>query len=153
MEKVALVTGSTANIGRAISERLSRDGYRVIVTSRHEEEAKEVCAALPTPGGYFCLDFGDARQIQSLFAYIATRFGRLDVLVNNVAYTKNESIFDCDEETWEKTINVNLRSYHYCGRLNAPRTVARAGGGSVSFVSHCVGPFRGDGRFRDIHGD
>jgi len=131
MEKVALVTGSTVNIGKAIAQRLAGDGCHVIVTSRNEEEAKQVSAALPTAGGYFSLDFADARQIESLFAYISENFGRLDVLVNNVAYTKNESIFECDEETWEQTINTNLRSYYVCMR-HAARMMRDAGrGGSI----------------------
>ena len=137
-EKVALVTGSTVNIGKGIAQRLSRDGYDVIVTSRNADEAKQVSAELPRPGGHFALDFGDPRQIESLFAYIAQRRGRLDVLVNNVAYTKNESIFDCDEETWERTINLNLRSYYLCMR-HAARMMRDAGkGGSMVNVTISV---------------
>ncbi len=135
MDQVALVTGSTVNIGKAIAERLARDGYRVIVTSRHADEAKEVCASLATPGGSFGLDFADARQIESLFGYVEETFGRLDVLVNNVAYTKNESIFDCDEETWEKTINTNLRSYYLCMRHAARMMRDAKRGGSIVNVS------------------
>lgn len=138
MQKVALATGSTVNIGKAIAHRLSRDGHHVIVTSRHAEEAKEVSAALPTPGDSYALDFGDPRQIESLFTHIAQNRGRLDVLVNNVAYTKNESIFDCDEETWEKTINLNLRSYYLCMR-HAARMMRDAGrGGAIVNVSISV---------------
>jgi NAD(P)-dependent dehydrogenase (short-subunit alcohol dehydrogenase family) len=51
-------------------------------------------------------------SIESLFAFIRNRFQRLDILVNNVAFTKNESILDCDLQTWEYTIAVNLRSYY-----------------------------------------
>ncbi|WP_394844750.1 SDR family oxidoreductase [Pendulispora brunnea] len=138
MAKIALVTGSTVNIGKAIAQRLARDGYRVVVTSRHEEEVKQVSASLPTPGGYYALDFADPRQIESLFAYIADKFGGIDVLVNNVAYTKNESIFDCDEETWERTIHTNLRSYYLCMR-HAARMMRDAGkGGSIVNVTISV---------------
>jgi NAD(P)-dependent dehydrogenase (short-subunit alcohol dehydrogenase family) len=51
-------------------------------------------------------------SIESLFAFIRKRFQRLDILVNKVAFTKNESILDCDLQTWEYTIAVNLRSYY-----------------------------------------
>ena len=114
MEKIALVTGSTHNMGRAIAETLSRDGFLVIVTSRHEDEAKEVAENLPKKGTHYKIDFSDAKQIENLFSFIKDKFGRLDVLVNSLAYTKNESILDCTLEIWEKTINTNLRSYFLC---------------------------------------
>src|SRR5882762_5299744 len=138
MDKVALVTGSTVNIGKAIAQRLARDGHRVIVTSRHPEEAQQVSASLPTAGGWYGLDFGDARQIEALFATIAEHFGRLDVLVNNVACTRNESIFDCDEETWERTINLNLRSYYLCMRHAAMMMREAGHGGSIVNVTIAV---------------
>ena len=65
-----------------------------------------------------------------LFAFVRDTFGRLDVLVNNVAYTKSESILDCDLATWEQTINTNLRSYFLCTRL-AAEIMKTHGGGSV----------------------
>jgi len=116
MKKVALVTGSTSNIGKAVAERFSRDGFDVVVTSRHVDEARAVAAALPNPGRAFALDFADPVQIDALFAFVKKECGRIDVLVNSVAMTKNESIFDCDLDTWDRTIDVNLRSYYYCMR-------------------------------------
>jgi 3-oxoacyl-[acyl-carrier protein] reductase len=130
MEKTALVTGSTNNIGKAIAEVLARQEYHVIVTSRHEEEAKAVSAGLVRKGSYFRVDFSNVGSIESLFAFIQDQFGRLDVLVNNVAYTKNESILDCDLDTWEYTINTNLRSYYLCTKL-ASEIMKGHGGGSI----------------------
>ena len=64
MDKVALVTGSTNNIGRAIAERLAQDGFRVVVTSRHGDDARAVAAALPTPGLSYAVDFADAPGVE-----------------------------------------------------------------------------------------
>jgi NAD(P)-dependent dehydrogenase (short-subunit alcohol dehydrogenase family) len=130
MEKVALVTGSTSNIGKAIAEVLSRKGFHVVITSRHEDEARRVAAALPNQGSHFALDFADASAIEELFAFVRSKFGRLDVLVNNVAYTKNESILNCDLETWESTINTNLRSYYLCTK-SAAEIMKTHGGGAI----------------------
>jgi len=140
MERVALVTGSTSNIGKAIAERLSEHGFHVIVTSRHEEEAKQVSANLPQKGSYFQVDFSEPNGIERLFAFIKGRFGRLDVLVNNVACTRNESILDCNLSTWEYTINTNLRSYYLCSRL-AAEIMKGQGGGSI--VNITVSSLRG----------
>lgn len=130
MEKVALVTGSTNNIGKAIAEVLARQGFHVIVTSRHEEEAKAVSEALPGKGSYYAVDFSEAEAIRRLFSFIRERFARLDVLVNNVASTKNESILDCDPAIWEYTINTSLRSYYLCTK-SAAEIMKGQGGGVV----------------------
>ncbi|MGZ6291982.1 MAG: SDR family NAD(P)-dependent oxidoreductase [Syntrophales bacterium] len=130
MEKIALVTGSTNNIGKAIADALSKEGYHVIITSRNEAEAKTVSESLPKKGSYFRCDFSQADDIEKLFAFIKKTFGRLDVLVNNVAYTKNESILDCDLSNWEYTLNTNLRSYFLCTKL-AAKIMKEKGGGSI----------------------
>jgi NAD(P)-dependent dehydrogenase (short-subunit alcohol dehydrogenase family) len=130
MEKIALVTGSTNNIGKAIAEVLSREGCHVIITSRNESEAKLVSQGLAKKGSHFRCDFSQADEIEKLFAFINKTFGRLDVLVNNVAYTKNESILDCDLSNWEYTINTNLRSYFLCTKL-AAEIMKEKGGGSI----------------------
>jgi len=134
MEKIALVTGSTSNIGKAIAETLSRDGFHVIITSRHGDEAKEVAEHLPKKGSYFALDFSKAEDIEKLFAFIKSEFGRLDVLVNNVAYTKNESLFECDLETWHYTLDTNLRSYFLCSKYAALMMKEQGGGNIVNIT-------------------
>ena len=95
MKQTALVTGSTSNIGKSIAEALARKGYHVIVTSRNGEEAKSVAENLPEKGSFFQVDFSEIASIESLFEFIKEKLGRLDVLVNNVAYTRNESILEC----------------------------------------------------------
>jgi NAD(P)-dependent dehydrogenase (short-subunit alcohol dehydrogenase family) len=134
MEKIALVTGSTSNIGKSIAEILSREGYHVIITSRNEAEAADVASHLPSRGSHFRLDFARAEDIKGLFDFIEEKFGRLDVLVNNVAYTKNESILECDLETWELTINTNLRSYYLCSRYAASLMKGNGGGNIVNIT-------------------
>lgn len=130
MERIALVTGSTHNMGKAIAETLSGEGFLVIVTSRHEDEARKLAENLPKKGAYYKIDFSDAKQIENLFSFIKTEFGRLDVLVNSLAYTKNESILDCTLEIWEKTINTNLRSYFLCTKY-AAEIMKELGGGTI----------------------
>ena len=130
MDSIALVTGSTNNIGKAIAEVLAGRGYHVIVTSRHGEEARRVSENLAKKGSSFAVDFSDASAIAGLFNFVRDKFQRLDVLVNNVAYTKNESISDCDLATWEYTLNTNLRSYYLCTKL-ASEIMKGHGGGAI----------------------
>lgn len=128
--KVALVSGSTSNIGKAIAEVLARDGHHVVVTSRHEADARAVAAELAIPGSAFAVDFADTAAIDALFAFVREKFGRLDALVNSVAYTKNESVQDCDLATWQKTIDTNLRSYYLCTK-HAAELMKTHGGGAI----------------------
>jgi NAD(P)-dependent dehydrogenase (short-subunit alcohol dehydrogenase family) len=130
MEQVALVTGSTNNIGKSVAEALARQDYHVIVTSRNGEEAKTVSENLHRKGTFFQVDFSDVSAIESLFHSIKEKIGRLDVLVNNVAYTRNESILNCDLKTWEYTINTNLRSYYLCTQ-HAAEIMRVQGGGNI----------------------
>jgi NAD(P)-dependent dehydrogenase (short-subunit alcohol dehydrogenase family) len=134
MERVALVTGSTNNIGKSIAETLARQEFHVIVTSRNEAEAKAVSENIGKKGSYFCADFSEVSAIESLFKFIRERFNRLDVLVNNVAFTKNESILDCDLNTWEYTINTNLRSYYLCTKLAAEIMKGHGGGNIINIT-------------------
>ena len=134
MERIALVTGSTNNVGKGIAEALSKGGFTVIVTSRHENDGKEVARHLAREGDYRQVDFADANQISDLFSWIEKKYGRLDVLVNNVAYTSNESILECTLETWEKTLNTNLRSYFLCTKY-ASELMKDHGGGSIVNVT------------------
>src|SRR2546425_9418869 len=134
MERIALVTGSTSNIGRAIANALAAEGHHVIVTSRHGREAAQVSTSLPRKGSFFEVDFARPDAIDALFAFVRERFGRLDVLVNNVAYTRNESILACDLETWDRTIDTNLRSYFLCTKC-AAELMRGHGGGSIVNVT------------------
>ena len=130
MEKVALVTVSTNNVGKGIAEQLAKDGFMVVITSRDGNEAKRVSDNLFKKGTYYEVDFSNPEQIEGLFSFVKKTFSRLDVLVNNVAYTKNESIMDCTLDIWECTINTNLRSYFLCTRY-AAEIMKEQGGGNI----------------------
>ena len=134
MEQMALVTGSTNNIGKSIAAALAKNGYHVIVTSRNGEEAKTVSKSLPGKGSSYQVDFSQVASIESLFEFIKEKFGRLDVLVNNVAHTRNESILECDFKTWEYTINTNLRSYYLCTQFAAGIMKGHGGGSIVNIT-------------------
>jgi NAD(P)-dependent dehydrogenase (short-subunit alcohol dehydrogenase family) len=134
MSATALVTGSTSNIGKAIAERLATDGYHVIVTSRHGEEAEGVAAALDGPGTGFEVDFAEPAEIDALFEHVESEFGGLDVLVNNLATSPKESILEWSTETWDRTMATNLRSYFLTTR-EAGRMMAEQGHGNVVNVT------------------
>ena len=134
MTDIAVVIGSTSNIGRATAEALAADGYHAVVTSRHGEEAEAVAADLPGPATGFEVDVTEPPRIDALFEAIDDLDGDLAVLVNSVARTDDESILECDLETWQRTIDTNLRSYYLCTKAAAERML-ETGGGSVVNVT------------------
>jgi glucose 1-dehydrogenase len=130
--KIALVTGSTHNIGLGIARAFAREGAKVVVHSRHEEDAKKV--AQEFNGDYFAADVSQAEQVAAMFNHIRTRLGRLDVLVNNVAHSAKGGILDILLEEWNRILAINLTGYFLCIQ-HAGRMMKEQGGGSIINIS------------------
>jgi NAD(P)-dependent dehydrogenase (short-subunit alcohol dehydrogenase family) len=131
---IAVVLGSTSNIGKAIAERLSADGYHVVVTSRHGDEAEAVAADLPNEASGFGLDARNPDEIEDLYAFVDDLPGEMGAQVNNAAYADNKSVLACDREEWDRTQETNLRSFHLCTQAAAGR-MKETGGGAVVNVT------------------
>jgi NAD(P)-dependent dehydrogenase (short-subunit alcohol dehydrogenase family) len=130
--KVALVTGSTHNIGLAIARAFAREGAKVVVHSRHEEDAKNVAQQI---AGDFCTaDVSEATQVAAMFEQIKSRYGRLDILVNNVAHSSKGGILDISLEEWNRILAINLTAYFLCIQ-HAGRMMIAQGGGSIINIS------------------
>ncbi len=111
-DKIALVTGSTHNIGLAIARAFAREGANVIVHSRHGEDAKKIAEGVN--GDSFAADVADAEQIAALFNHIKTKHGRLDILVNSVAQSSSAGILETTLDEWNRTMTINLTGYFLC---------------------------------------
>jgi NAD(P)-dependent dehydrogenase (short-subunit alcohol dehydrogenase family) len=135
-EKIALVTGSTNNIGLGIARAFAREGAKVIVHSRHEEEAKKIAAELG--GDYFAADVSKAEEIQALFNHVRSRHRRLDVLVNCVAHSSKNDILETSLEEWNRIMAINLTGYFLCIQHGA-KIMKEQGGGVILNVSAASG--------------
>ncbi|MGH7771120.1 MAG: SDR family NAD(P)-dependent oxidoreductase [Candidatus Binatia bacterium] len=131
-DKIALVTGSTNNIGLGIARAFAREGAKVVVHSRHEEEAKRVAAELG--GDYFAADVARPEQIEKLFEHIRGKHRRLDVLVNCVAHSTRNDIMETALEEWNQIMAVNLTGYFLCIQ-HAARIMKENGGGTIINIS------------------
>jgi 3-oxoacyl-[acyl-carrier protein] reductase len=131
-DKIALVTGSTHNIGLAVARAFAREGATVIVHSRHEEDARRVAEELK--GDYFAADVADAGQVAALFEHIKKAHGRLDILVNSVAQSSSAGVLETSLEEWERILTINLTGYFLCIQ-HAGRMMKAQGGGAVINVS------------------
>ena len=137
--RVALVTGASRGIGRAIAVELGRVGFAVGVNYVHRrEQAEETVAAITIGGGEAAAlqaDVADPQAVEAMFAALDRRFGRLDALVNNAGIgTRIDSLTAIDDATWRRTLAVNLDGAFYCIRAAVPRLRA-AGGGRIVNIS------------------
>jgi 3-oxoacyl-[acyl-carrier protein] reductase len=111
--KVALVTGASRGIGRAIAERLAADGAAVVVNyARSRDQADGVVAAIERDGGRALAlqaDVADVPQVRALFRETLARYGRLDIVVNNAATSLHRSIIDTGEDDFDRVFALNAR--------------------------------------------
>lgn len=132
--KVALVTGSALNIGRAIALALAADGYRIMTTARHSEaDARETARLVREAGSdadTHMADISDHRQAFDLVAATVRRFGRLDVLVNNASSRRQTKFAEMTAEEWREIMGATLDGAFYCAHAAAPHIIA-AGGGTI----------------------
>lgn len=134
--KIALVTGSTNNIGLAVARAFSREGAKVVIHSRHEEESKKIAQELG--GDYFAADVARPEQIEALFDHITKKHHRLDILVNCIAHSSKKDILETTLEEWQQIMAVNLTGYFICIQ-HAARLMKNNGGGAIINVSAASG--------------
>ncbi|CAN5869943.1 SDR family oxidoreductase [soil metagenome] len=136
--KVAMVTGASRGIGRAVAERFARDGARVVVNyARSVDQAEQVVAGIRERGGEAIAvraDMGQPEQIAQLFEQTTERFGRLDVLVNNAGAYDAHRLERSDEAHYAALFDVNVRGVLLASR-EAARRFGETGGRIINISS------------------
>ena len=118
--RVALVTGSTRGIGRAIADVLAANGAHVAVVGRDAGRAESVAGEIGHESRGYACDVADGAQVTALVAQVEKDFGTLDILVNNAGLTKDNVLFRLKDEDWDQVLDANLR-----GAFTAIRAAAR----------------------------
>ncbi|HNC43070.1 MAG TPA: SDR family NAD(P)-dependent oxidoreductase, partial [Acidobacteriota bacterium] len=131
-QKVAIVTGSTKGIGRAVAEYLLNDGYAVVISARNLAEVDTTVAEFSqVPGrqvsGTSC-DMRDYTQVESLVQHAIETFGRLDVLVNNAGVGRFATVEAMSPDIWREVIETNLNGVFYACHAAIPHLRASGGG-------------------------
>jgi len=140
--RVALVTGASRGLGRAMAIRLAADGHRVIVNFReHEDQAAQVVAAIESGGGAAVAvqaDVSKPADVDRLVRRATEAFGPISVLVNNAGIERANLLARIDEADWDQVLDVNLKSVYLCSRA-VVRGMAKARWGRIVSVSSVMG--------------
>ena len=139
---LALVTGASRGIGRAIALELAKNGFDLAVNyNRSAEQAEALCAeirALGVQAGAFQADVGDPEQVKKLFADIKASMGAVNVLVNNAGITRDGLLMRMKPEDWNAVLTTNLNAAFYCTQA-AIRDMAKARWGRIISIASVVG--------------
>jgi 3-oxoacyl-[acyl-carrier protein] reductase len=130
-DKVALITGASQGIGRDTALALAESGAKVAVAARNEEKLSALVAEIIAAGRVALavkMDVADAEQVKSGFKQVLEKFGRLDILVNNAAITRDGLALRMKPDDWETVLRTNLTGAHLCIQQALPPMMkARAG--------------------------
>ena len=110
-KRVAVVTGASRGIGRAIAERLATDGRHVVLVARSEGPLADVAGSIEAGGGSasaVTCDMSDRGAVASMIEGVVEAHGRLDILVNNAGITRDNLVLRMSDDEWDDVINVNL---------------------------------------------
>jgi 3-oxoacyl-[acyl-carrier protein] reductase len=142
--QIALVTGASRGIGRAIAESLARCGAKVACVARNAEKLKETVAAITSAGGTaeaFECNVADAASVEKAVEAIIARWGKLQILVNNAGITRDTLLARMSDEQWDEVLNTNLRgAFLFTRAVTRPMMQGRYGRIiNISSVSGLVG--------------
>ncbi|MDP1880117.1 MAG: 3-oxoacyl-[acyl-carrier-protein] reductase [Parachlamydiaceae bacterium] len=138
-EKVAIVTGGTAGIGKAIALKFVEEGAKVVILGTRPENGQTAVEEIKqaVPDGmiqFYAADVSKTAETDQVFQQILKDFGQIDILVNNAGITADQLLMRMNEEDWDRVINVNLKScYNTCHAI--VRHMMKRGGKIINITS------------------
>jgi len=140
--KVAVVTGASRGIGRAIAQDLAANGAKIIINyNASSEAAQEVVSAIEANGGEATAVQADVSQFDAAQTLIKTAidtYGQIDILVNNAGTTRDTLLLAMKEEQWDAVIDINLKSVFNCCKAAVRPMMRRKKGGRIINISSVV---------------
>jgi len=140
--QVAIVTGAGRNIGEEVAKLLSKEGAAIAVVDLDKGRAEKVAGDINAAGGKakaFICDVAKEADIDATVKGVAEAFGRVDILVNNVAISDNKHMLDITTEEWNRTIAITLTAPFLFGKYAAKAMITAGNGGKIVNVSSTSG--------------
>ncbi len=140
--KVALITGGSHGIGRAIAVKFASEGAKVVITGRGQQALEEVCDYIKDQGGEVIAIESDVQyksQVDDMVDRVIAKWGKIDVLVNNAGINTPAPFLDITEEEWDRHMDINLKGTFLVSQRTAREMVKRGQGGSIIQMSSVNG--------------
>jgi 3-oxoacyl-[acyl-carrier protein] reductase len=138
-EKIALVTGGSRGLGKAIALQLAADGAQVVVNyATSTDKAEEVVGAITSGGGKALsmkADVSHLEEVEKMVDTIYEQFGRIDILVNNAGVTRDELLISMEREDWDRVIATNLGGLFNCTKSVAKYMMMQKSGRIINMSS------------------
>ncbi|NEO85007.1 MAG: SDR family oxidoreductase [Spirulina sp. SIO3F2] len=140
-DKVAIVTGSASGIGAATAKLFAQEGAKVVIADIKADDANKQAAEICDRGGEAIaipVDISDCEQVKALYEQTITAFGKLNILHCNAGVLVVGSADISDDDSWHKTLAVNLTGQYYCVKYGIPK-LKEAGGGAIVITTSISG--------------
>lgn len=140
--KTAIVTGAGRNIGEAVARLFAKEGAAVVAVDLDEEAVKKVAAGIAGDGGRAIAcraDVSKEADVKAMVEAAMSAFGRIDVVVNNVAITDHKNVLDLSVEEWDRVVGVTLKAPFLVTKYAAPKMIEGKRGGAIVNVGSTSG--------------
>jgi len=136
--KIAIVTGAGAGMGRSVAIRFAKEGAKVIIGEINNQQGNETLSLVEKTGGeaiFIPVNVGDEKQVETLVSSVVIKYGRIDILYNNVARMHKEDarVHELSTAVWNELVNINFNSAFFCTKY-VIREMLKTGGGSIIIV-------------------
>ena len=141
-DQVAVVTGAGRNIGEEVAKVFAAEGAKLAVVDLDKGRGERTVAAIRSSGGeaeLFVADVSKSADVAAMAKGVVGRFGRIDILVNNVAISDNKSLLELGEEEWDRVMAVTLKSQFLMSKAVAQQMIAQGSGGKIVNVGSTSG--------------
>jgi len=141
-DQVAIVTGAGRNIGEEVARLFAAEGATVAVFEMDRARGERTVKAITDTGGkaaLFLADVSKGADVAAAVQAVVQKFGRIDVLVNNVAISDNKHIFDITEEEWDRVLTVTLKSQFLMGKHVGQQMAKQESGGRIVNIGSTSG--------------
>jgi hypothetical protein len=134
-DKVVIITGAAAGIGRATAIAFAEKDAKVVVTDIDVEKGKQTSSLIGGDAFFIEINVADSESVKNMVKEVTKRFGRIDILVNNAGIYYQGDVIETTEEEWDKVIAVNLKGVYLCSHYVLPIMLRGNGGVVVNVAS------------------
>ena len=141
--KVAIITGAAGGMGQAAAELFASEGASVIITDIAEQAGEETAQHIRAEGGnatFVRADVSNEADVKRMVEQALASYGHLDILYNNAGImpTSDGSVTDISEATWDRILDINLKSAFLCSKYTIPQMIKQGTGGSIINIASFV---------------